>query len=266
LGKFINIKNRCLTIFLNLKKEDIMVLITIAQENLRKLRSNPYPGRGIIMGLDETGKFLVQVYWIMGRSENSRNRIFMKDRNGVLKTVPVDPEKISDPSLIIYTAMLESELEICLDKINYVVSNGHQTEEAMLKLEHLRNWEYEPDHPNYTPRITGVFSFPEKIAKISILKKSPLDATCDRYFYELTVSEPGLGYCVTTYKEDGNPLPPFEGDPYLLPLKGGLKEVGERIWENLDEKNRVCLAVKFIELQTGFSSIYIINKYKKETK
>lgn len=249
---------------------------TLAEENLLALFKNPYPGRGIIAGLDETGKYLVQVYWIMGRSVDSRNRIFVETQRNVISTVPADPSKITDPKLkelIIYDAMGNSNFL-------FVVSNGRQTNDALERQKsapfcsnaialqkNLRNWQYEPDSPNYTPRITASFNSQGEDFSLAmaILKKSPFSDACDRYFYELDVSSPGLGYCITTYSGDGTPLPSFKGDPYLLPLTGTIKNVATRIWENLNPINRVSLAVRFINIESGRFSTEIINQYKAIT-
>jgi len=219
-----------------------------AKNNLLALKQNPYPGRGIIVGMDETGKYLIQVYWIMGRSENSRNRVFVIEKNGVLKTSPFDPTKVKDPSLIIYTAMAQAHK-------HYAVSNGHQTLDALSIQEGLDSslemWRYEPDSPNYTPRISALLELRisgPQIAELSLLKKSPFSDECDRYLYKLAISQPGLGYCITTYNGDGDPLPSFTGDPYLLPLAGGIEDIAQTFWDSLNKDNKVSLAVKFIEI------------------
>jgi len=223
-----------------------------AEKNFLALEQNPYPGRGIIVGKDETGKYLVQVYWIMGRSENSRNRIFVIEDDTVLKTAPFDPAKVKDPSLIIYTAMAETET-------HYAVSNGSQTLDAFASNNldcSLRNWWYEPDEPNFTPRISAIFEpsvDKRQFAELSILKKSPFSRACDRYFYKLNISHPGLGYCITTYNGDGDPLPAFTGDPYLLPLSGNIEKVAQSIWNVLNKDNKVALAVKFVKIDDGTS-------------
>jgi len=234
-----------------------------AKLNLLALQDNRYPGRGIIVGMDESGQYLVQVYWIMGRSENSRNRIFVQEPGGILKTAPANPSKVKDPSLIIYTAMAET-------LTTYAVSNGHQTLNALVSdgmSELPDNWQYEPDAPNYTPRITALFDFNKKsnnviMSKISILKKSPFGNYRNSYSYDLAVNSPGLGYCVTTYNGDGDPLPSFSGDPYLLPLEGDIDNIAQTIWNSLDNENRISLAVKFINLNIRESEIRIINKYE----
>jgi len=232
--------------------------LILAGRNLEALKRNSYPGRGIIVGMDETGKHLVQVYWIMGRSENSRNRIFVVEDDGVLKTAPFDPEKVKDPSLIIYTAMAESSK-------GYAVSNGHQTLDCLsgrgLNYS-LDKWQYEPDSPNFTPRISALIVpriFPPQIAEMSILEKSPFGDQCDRYLYKLDISSPGLGYCITTYNGDGDPLPPFTGDPYLLPLVGSMEEIAQTFWDSLNPGNKVSLAVKFVNIKNRRTFMTIRN-------
>ncbi len=241
----------------------------LAKANFFNLSGNPYPGRGIVVGLDETDKYLVQVYWIMGRSENSRNRVFSADDRRVY-TEAADPSKVKDPSLIIYNAMLQSDG--C-----YIVSNGDQTD-TILELQPRYDWgpgdidfalesrEYEPDAPNYTQRITAVCSIVAghpAFIQMSILRKSMFDSGCDRlaYFYDNLRS--GLGFCITTYSGDGDPLPAFRGDPLLMPLVGGIKVIAQAYWAALNEANRVSLVVKFIDKMTGESRVHIINKYEK---
>jgi hypothetical protein len=209
----------------------------------------------------------------MGRSENSRNRIFIVDKNGILKTAPADPAKVKDPSLIIYTAMDETFGR-------YAVSNGNQTMDALSAggLHYsMTEWQYEPDSPNFTPRITALIKPKSLSAEISLLKKSPFSDDCERYLYELPITIPGLGHCVTTYSGDGDPLPSFAGDPYLLPLVGNKEKIARAIWNSLNEENKVSLAVKFISVQKKKTtnrffnffdikeretSITVINKYK----
>ncbi len=243
------------------QKKELKIL---AQANLAALTENLYPGRGIILGMDTSGKFLVQVYWIMGRSENSRNRVFIIDSDGKLKTAPADPEKVKDPSLIIYTAMADNYQ-------SYAVSNGAQTEDVLsrdgLKTLTKNNWQYEPDKPNFTPRITGLFRlrlFGTPVAEFSILKKSPSSDLCEESLYEVLLTEPGIGCCVTTYDGDGDPLPSFSGKPYILPLEGDINNVAKTIWDALDEDNRVSLAVKFIGFKVQETKLQIINRYSKK--
>ena len=234
---------------------------TLAHTNFVELSCNPYPGRGIVVGLDETGEYLVQVYWIMGRSENSRNRVFkaMNDR-GCLYTEAANAAKMKDPALVIYNAIRER-------KPHYIVSNGDQTDtfaEALTPHLHiaLAGRVYEPDAPNFTQRITATSSLGKDrpYIQMSILRKSVFGEGCDHLLYEYVPSS-GFGHCITTYAGDGDPLPPFRGDPLLMPLIGEREEIAEAYWDALNEVNRVSLAVKFIERGNGRSDIHIVNQY-----
>ncbi len=240
----------------------------LAGNNILALAMNPYPGRGFVVGLDETGEYLAQVYWIMGRKPNSRNRVFKSDETGRLYTEPADSSKVEDPSLIIYNAMRE----IRATSKRYIVSNGDQTDTVVDEMGFfgcpsldlaLRERQYEPDPPNFTPRITAMselFRDGSNRLEISVLRKSLFGDGCDRYAYVLG-AVPGFGYCVTTYTGDGDPLPSFSGDPMLMPLVGGIGVIAADYWEALDKDNRVSLAVKMIEISGGRSEIRIINKY-----
>ena len=235
----------------------------IAKANFNSLKANPYPGRGLVLGRDKSGKYLIQVYWIMGRSENSRNRVFSCE-GGRVFTEPADPTKVKDPTLIIYNAMGELEG-------SFTVSNGDQTDTALTNLlgctslyEALVSREYEPDAPNYTPRITGHLTRNGQV-ELGIIKKSQVSARCDRIFYSYGDVPSGFGYYLTTYSGDGNPLPSFEGAPLLLPINGGTPAtVGGIFWSMLNEANRVSLAVKFID-EAGVSTVSLINRYEKVT-
>ena len=239
-----------------------------AKVNLFNLGGNPYPGRLIVVGLDETGENLVQVYAIMGRSENSRNRVFGCGDNGRLFTEAADSSKTKDPSLIIYNAMREAHTGI---QTLYVVSNGHQTDAVADECSRnslvatMIKWEYEPDAPNFTPRITSVTywgnaGFP--ISLISILRKSVWSGRCDRHLFGINDIGRGFGYCFHTYSGDGDPLPAFRGEPYLVPLIGDANQIADTFWQALNADNRVSLAVKFIP-KDGPSNIFVINKYEK---
>ncbi len=237
-------------------------ITALAKKNFSNLGTNPYPGRGIVAGLDQSGEYLVQIYWIMGRSGNSRNRVFRADDDtGRLYTEAADASKVRDPSLIIYNAMLERTP-------HFIVSNGNQTDivaeaSAPLLLNvALGGAAYEPDEPNFTQRITAVSSLSKgrPYIQMSILRKSMLDDVYDRALF-MYVPYPGFGRCITTYAGDGDPLPPFYGDPLLMPLSGGMKEIAHAYWAALNEENRVSLAVKFIETGNGRSDVYVINKY-----
>lgn len=238
-------------------------LKALAGNNILALAMNPYPGPGIVAGLDQSGTYMVQVCWIMDRRENSPKCVFRSDERGRLHTEPTDPSKVADPSLIIYNAMREVSL-------NYVVSNGNQTDTVISALGPnifsldlaLRGREYEPDNPNFTPRITAISSIAKgRIALfMSVLRKSPFGEGCDRLTYDLTPA-PGFGHYITTYSGDGDPPPSFSGDPVLMPFVGGIDEIANDYWNALNAENRVSLAVKSIQLSSGYSSIRIINKY-----
>lgn len=237
----------------------------LARQNLKqRLADNPYPGRGVVLGLDETGERLVQVYWIMGRSENSRNRIFAHDDTRVW-TEAADPAKCKDPSLIIYNA---------LDELNgvYVVTNGNQTDTICQSIVHggtfegaLATRDYEPDAPNFTPRISGMFDLRSGLAvgKMSVLRHSAVGDATDRACWTFESWGEGLGFCITTYMGDGKPLPPFVGDPYLLPLAGDTAAIAQSVWDNLDADNRVSLCAKTIDPKSLTSEVAVINKYEK---
>jgi hypothetical protein len=205
----------------------------------------------------------------MGRSENSRNRVFAVDNEtGRLYTKPADPKKVKDPSLIIYNAMRENGGF-------YVVSNGDQTDTIMVDIgregpfsiaKALSNRRYEPDEPNFTQRISAVCLLTKSGVSfdMSILRKSTVGDGCDRLTYPLNPTA-GFGYCITTYAGDGDPLPPFHGDPLLVPLMGNMHEMAQTYWNTLNKDNRVSLAVKVIEKNTGKSDTCIINKYTEVT-
>ncbi len=250
-----------------------------ARENYMDLSHNSYPGRGIIIGQNDGGTDMIQIYWIMGRSEGSRNRVFKTD-GGRLYTEVADPKKhTGDPKLVIYNAMRKIGF-------NFIVSNGHQTDTIAEELDDFKvsartqnlsnvlvkptverphGWIYEPDAPNFTPRISGVCSIGayHPLIQLAILRKSPWDKTCDVNCYEYRYIDKGFGYCITTYTGDGNPLPSFTGEPLLMPLQGHSVEIGETYWQTLNQKNRVALAVKAINKETGESTIKVWNKYQK---
>ena len=235
----------------------------IAGTNFEKhIRQNPYPGRGLVIG-SATEDTWVIVYWIMGRSTNSRNRRFVAE-GGILRTEPVDASLVADPSLIIYEAMLE------LPGI-YLASNGDQTRTMYETLKSggtleqaLAKREREPDAPNFTPRISGMIDTngPEPAATLSILKANPIDrALTDRYTYRPAMPEPGYGVGLTTYSGDGEPLPSFAGEPLLLPCAKTAEKILEQYWGALNTDNRVSLAVKEIVLPANHSRILIQNRF-----
>jgi len=233
-----------------------------AKSNLIALRNNPYPGRGIILARSISGD-LVQIYWIMGRSANSRNRIFKQKDGGSVFTDSADPLTAGDTSLTLYRAMAE-------DAGIYVVSNGDQTDDVIREYgwatnlsQMLASRQFEPDGPNFTQRITGMISVvpDRRFVQFAILRKSPFDDTCERISYEYEGIQKGFGYFVSTYSGDGNPLPMFLGEPLIMPVEGNIEEVSSTYWDALNEENRISLAVKFIDPESGRSIIRITNKY-----
>jgi len=240
-------------------------------KKMPRIRGVSYPGRVVCLGKKEDGT-LVQVYSIMGRSANSRNRIFaVQAGTGQVYTEAADASKVEDPSLIIYNALTE------LNK-QYIVTNGDQTDTIHAALskgqtfeEGLRTRAHEPDRPNYTPRISGLFDLRGGVckAKISVIRKNAFDNTgnvSDHQFYEYDFSKAcfdGKGLVVTTYMGDGNPLPSFEGNPFAVPIKGSADQIADFFWRALDKDNKVSLVVKEINPQTGATFVTIRNKYKK---
>lgn len=234
-----------------------------AQANFqRHLARNPYPGRGLVVGRTSDDDAWLLVYFIMGRSPNSRNRRFDVDGT-TLRTEPVDLDKIEDPSLIIYEAMLEA------DDV-YLVSNGDQTRTIRDALAQrgsfdaaLATREREPDAPNYTPRISAMVDLRgEPAFSMNILKASEVDpAQTDRTTFRPALPLPGLGWLLTTYQGDGSPLPSFAGDPLSVPCAGEPAEVMEAYWKALDEDNRISLAVKRIPDDGTSTSLEVKNRY-----
>jgi IMP cyclohydrolase len=226
------------------------------------IKGNPYPGRGIVVGLSPDSSEIWQIYWIMGRSPNSRNRVFEVSDN-ILSTKPADPAKCEDPSLVIYKAMLEHEK-------HFVVSNGDQTQTVYDSIskggsfeEALFTREREPDAPNFTPRITAMVSLDtEPRFRFSIIKANGANSDIsDHNFYYKNKINPGKGFCITTYLGDGNPIPSFNGEPYELDLSGNKEDVLNKFWEALDNDNKISVALKSINLSSKKSQIDIINKY-----
>lgn len=235
-----------------------MKMLSLEQE----LRDNSYPGRGIIIGKSKDGKKAVTAYFIMGRSENSRNRIFVADGDGI-RTQAFDEAKLIDPSLIIY-----APVRVLGNKT--IVTNGDQTDtiyEGMDKQmtfeQSLRNREFEPDGPNYTPRISGVIHLGEGRFNyaMSILKSNNGNPeACNRYTFAYENPVAGEGHFIHTYKNDGNPLPSFEGEPKLVAVPNELDEFADRLWESLNGDNKVSLFVRFINIEQGTWETKIINK------
>ena len=235
-----------------------MQMLSLAEE----LKNNAYPGRGIVIGKSEDGKKAVTAYFIMGRSENSRNRIFVEDGHGI-RTQAFDPSKLTDPSLIIY-----APVRVLGNKI--IVTNGDQTDtiyEGMDKQltfeQSLRCREFEPDAPNYTPRISGILHMGNGGFNyaMSILKSNNGNPdSCQRYTFAYENPAAGEGRFIHTYMHDGNPLPSFEGEPKLVGISGGIDEFTDMLWENLNPENKVSLFVRFIDLEDGTSQTRIVNK------
>lgn len=237
-----------------------MKAISIANE----LSGNPYPGRGIIIGRSKDGKKAVTAYFIMGRSSNSRNRVFVEDGEGI-RTQAFDPDKLEDPSLIIY-----APVRVLGNKT--IVTNGDQTDtiyEGMDKQltfeQSLRSREFEPDAPNYTPRISGIMHIESGSFNyaMSILKSNNGNPdSCLRYTFAYENPLAGQGHFIHTYQSDGNPLPSFEGEPKLIEISGDIDELTELLWNSLNEDNKVSLFVRYIDIATGKYESRIVNKNK----
>lgn len=229
-----------------------------------ELKGNSYPGRGIVIGKSKDGNYAVTAYFIMGRSENSRNRIFVEDGEGI-RTQAYDPSKLSDPSLIIY-----APVRVLGNKT--IVTNGDQTDtiyELMDKQQtfeqSLRTREFEPDAPNYTPRISGIMHVGHGSYNyaMSILKSSNGNPkSCSRYTFAYENPLDGEGHFIHTYMGDGNPLPSFEGEPELVEILDDMEEFTDMLWGSLNEENKVSLFVRYIDIATGECKTNIVNKNK----
>lgn len=226
------------------------------------LKRDPYPGRGIVIGKSGDGKYAVTAYFIMGRSENSRNRIFVEEGEGI-RTQAFDESKMEDPSLIIYAPVR------VLNEYT-IVTNGDQTDTVYDNMkkgqsfeESLREREFEPDKPNYTPRISGLMRIKDGSYDfaMSILKSDNGDASqCLRYTYTYDDPKAGEGRFIHTYMKDGNPLPSFEGEPELVDISGNIDEFTELVWNSLDNENKVSLFVRYIDISNGKYDTRIVNK------
>ena len=235
-----------------------MKLLSLKEE----LAGNSYPGRGIVIGKSKDGKHAVTAYFIMGRSENSRNRVFVEDGEGI-RTQAFDPSKLSDPSLIIY-----APVRVLGNKT--IVTNGDQTDtiyELMDKQQTfeqaLRTREFEPDAPNYTPRISGIMHIEKGTYNyaMSILKSNNGNPdACNRYTFAYQNPVAGEAHFIHTYMGDGNPLPSFEGEPKWVELDGDIDTFTKEVWENLNEENKVSLFVRYIDIATGEYETRIVNK------
>ena len=225
------------------------------------IKDNSYVGRGIVIGKTEDAKKACLAYFIMGRSVNSRNRVFT-EKNGEVFTEPFDASKVEDPSLIIYAALRSY-------KNNVIVTNGDQTDTIYSGLENgltfdgaLESREFEPDHPNLTPRISGMLTFNngDFSYQMSILKSADaLGSACNRYGFHYT-SLAGLGHFIHTYVCDGNPIPTFQGEPERVYIPNDIDEFTKNLWNALDKDNKISLYVRYIDLQTNEVENRLINK------
>jgi len=225
------------------------------------LAGNPYPGRGIILGMTPDGTRAAAAYFIMGRSENSRNRIFV-ERSGEIFTEPFDPSKVVDPSLIIYAAVRQMGSRL-------IVTNGNQTDTIYDALqagksftEALATRVFEPDAPNFTPRISGMITFGEGnfTYQMSILKSADAEGTaCNRFTFDY-VPMPGVGHFLHTYVTDGNPIPSFQGEPERIAMDDSLEDFADDLWNSLNASNRISLYVRYTDLKTGKAESRLINK------
>ena len=231
------------------KNNDLSILLTW----------NTYPGRGIVLGKTADGKQSVTAYFIMGRSENSRNRVFLQEPDGI-RTEAHDPAKLKDPSLIIYHPVRQLG-------DNLIVTNGDQTDtirdfmaEGKSFEEALRTRQFEPDGPNWTPRISGLLK-KDGSYLMSILKSAdPEGSACARYTFEYP-GIAGVGHYLHTYLNDGDPIPTFQGEPERVAIDGDIDAFTQKIWENLNEANKISLYVRFTDLETGAYQETIVNKY-----
>lgn len=226
------------------------------------IKENPYVGRGIIVGMTPNGKKAVTAYFIMGRSENSRNRIFLEEKDNLMIKA-FDESKVEDPSLIIYYPIRKKEEHL-------IVTNGDQTDTISEYIDlgkdfrdALRSRNFEPDGPNWTPRISGIIHFnnDNKFSyELSILKSGDdKGSVCNRYFFEYEPIK-GLGHFIHTYVTDGNPIPTFLGEPERINIPNSIDEFTEDIWNNLNYDNKISLYVRYIDLSNGETENRLINK------
>ena len=226
------------------------------------LRGNSYPGRGILLG--RTQAHAVMAYFIMGRSENSRNRVFKETADGI-RTEAFDPAKLTDPSLIIYAPVRKLG-------DHTIVTNGDQTDTILDYLragktfeDALRTRTFEPDAPNFTPRISGMMTVKEGACAyhLSILKSGGGPDMPERFFFEYPATRAGEGHLIHTYRGDGNPIPSFEGEPVCVAVSEDMESFSQKLWESLDSDNKVSLFVRYISLADGQTSTRIFNKNVK---
>ncbi len=229
------------------------------------INPNPYVGRGIVIGKSEDGKNAVIAYFIMGRSENSRNRVFVENGDEVI-IHPFDASKVEDPSLIIYSPIKVHENKV-------IVTNGDQTDtiydfikDGKTFEEALETREFEPDGPNWTPRISGMLTFNNNdfTYKMSILKSADLEGTaCNRYTFSYNALN-GIGNFIHTYVTDGSPIPTFMGEPERVKIPNDIDEFKDTIWNNLNDNNKISIYVRYINLENGKVENRMINKNRKD--
>ena len=229
-------------------------MLQLAEE----LQQNSYPGRGIVLGKSADGSQMVIAYFIMGRSENSRNRVFVEENDGI-KTQAFDPSKLTDPSLIIY-----SPVRVINGKT--IVTNGDQTDtiyDFIAKGDTFENAlqtrTFEPDAPNFTPRISGIIDGDRYTLSILKSANGNPDSTC-RYFFDYQSPLAGEGHFIHTYRCDGNPIPSFEGEPKKIAVNGDIDAFTESVWNSLNADNKVSLAVRYIDLPSGQWQTRIVNR------
>lgn len=228
----------------------------------QELKSNEYPGRGIVIGRSANGKYAVTAYFIMGRSVNSRNRVFVTEGEGI-RTEAFDPSKLEDPSLIIYAPVRVLGNDT-------IVTNGDQTDtiydgmgKGLTFEQSLRSREFEPDGPNYTPRISGVMHVENGSFdySMSILKSNNGDPSCcNRYTFSYDKPVAGEGHFIHTYMHDGNPLPSFSGEPKSVAIDDDMESFTEMLWNSLNADNKVSLFVRYIDIATGEYRTKLVNK------
>ena len=235
-----------------------------ARDIKAELMSLSYHGRGIMIGMSEDAQNAVCIYFIMGRSENSRNRVFVQEGND-MRTKAFDDSKLSDPSLIIYYPKRALGNDT-------IITNGDQTDTVLEHMKSgdtfenaLRSRRFEPDKPNFTPRISGYISLDGGLSyKLSILKSQDDGGnSCQRFFYEYESAMPGTVRFIHTYMGDGNPLASFEGEPKLLSINGDIDKVTRDIWEALNDDNKISLFVEFTDIESGVRQTRIVNKHCK---
>ena len=229
-----------------------------------ELKNNEYPGRGIVVGRTADGSHAAIAYFIMGRSENSRNRVFVEDGDGI-RTQAFDESKLEDPSLIIYAPVRVLENDT-------IVTNGDQTDtiydlmkEGSTFEQSLLTREFEPDAPNYTPRISAILSVEDGgfDYSMSILKSNNGNPdACNRYTFDYEAPVAGEGHFIHTYMHDGSPLPSFEGEPKLVDIPDDMDEFGDMVWNSLNPDNKVSLFIRYIDIETGKFESKIYNKNK----